>query len=135
MSSKYVINLEKLKEIRVNQEFKSKASLYELLFGIKPNGQNARKYIQQELERYLKFENVGAGHRIKIIEIFSEPITRKENRGGRNNTKYIQYAEKLILESGSFTKVSWEIFSNIYGMGNKDFWKRNEDDIFNMQKS
>lgn len=128
MSSKYKINLERLKEISVNQEFSSKASLYEFLFGMKSDGKIARMYIQQEMERYLKFEKVGTGHKIKITEVFSEPITRKENRGGRNNIKYIQYAEKLILESGSFMRVSWEIFSNIYDIGNREFWKRSEDD-------
>lgn len=128
MSSRYIVNLERLKEIRVNQEFPSKASLYNFLFGMKPDGQNARKYIQQEIERYLKFESIGMGHRIKVTEIFSEPITRKENRGGRHNTKYIQYAEKLILEAGNFIKISSEIFSELYGIGDKDFWKRAEEE-------
>lgn len=129
MSSKYIVNLEKLKEINVNQEFRSKASLYEFLFGVKPDGQIARKYIQQETDRFLKFESVGKGHRIRITEKYSEPIIRKENRGGRNNSKYIQYVEKLILEVGSFTKISGEIFSELYGIGDKEFWKRNEEDI------
>lgn len=128
MSSRYIVNLERLKEISVNQEFPSKASLYNFLFGIKPNGKNTRKYIQEEIERYLKFERVGTGHRIKITEKYAEPIIRKEKRGGRNNTKYIQYAEKLILAGGNFIKVSWEIFSELYCIGDEKFWKRNEED-------
>lgn len=128
MSSRYIVNLENLAEINVNQEFPSKSSLYQLLLGMKPDGQIARRYMRQEIERYLKFEEIGTGHRIKITEKYSEPIFRKENRGGRNNTKYIQYVEKLILEAGSFTKVSWEIFSALYGIGDKEFWKRNEED-------
>lgn len=76
---------------------KNYKELCRLLCVEEKSGGNNRKLQMQEFSRYFDYEK--QGQKIIIKEIYDMPKEKIETRGGRNNnTPYIQYIEKLVLD-------------------------------------
>lgn len=114
----------KIVNLEIGKEYKNKSEVCELL-GVKKavGGRNA-KLQDAEFARYFKLEKT-TGHKVKVIEIYSEPKEKIEKRGkskgSRNNYKgiYAEYIDVLLLQYLQKEELKLKDTCKIYTTNNK----------------
>lgn len=81
------------------QEFKNWKDLFEYLHIDLPSGGKGKSIAINHLKQWIAVENVENSNRLKISEVYEEPLELVDGRKGGNHTVYKNYLKIILLNS------------------------------------